>query len=342
MKKIIAFILVIIGLTTSFQSKASEIPLNNRSCDMARFICKTTLQTFDDRDLNDNCAQQVTSLTGATYTKPFYFTFSTAVAVDPQLSLGYSEGAATFRIYGPFTGNSVLQMCEQINSGQMGSPSVSFNGSISNVSGLAQAGTYIIEIRPSSCHGTIGIVFGIQNDERFQQKLSTFLHCKERFDCGSCVSSFSPPSGKYIVSAWVSEDGYTPQTTQFENSSIEISFEGDGSIYSLIPSGKIIDGWQKIENEITIPSAATSIQIVLKTESGNSYFDDVRFFPFDGSMMSYVFDPLSLRLMAELDERNYATLYEYDEEGKLIRVKKETEKGVMTIQENRDNIKKGQ
>jgi hypothetical protein len=44
--------------------------------------------------------------------------------------------------------------------------------------------------------------------------------------------------------------------------------------------------------------------------------------------------------MAELDERNYATFYEYDEEGKLIRVKKETEKGVMTIQENRDNIKK--
>ena len=55
-------------------------------------------------------------------------------------------------------------------------------------------------------------------------------------------------------------------------------------------------------------------------------------------MMSYVYDPISLRLMAELDERNYATLYEYDEEGKLIRVKKETEKGIMTIQENRDNI----
>jgi hypothetical protein len=46
---------------------------------------------------------------------------------------------------------------------------------------------------------------------------------------------------------------------------------------------------------------------------------------------------MTLRLMAELDERNYAKLYEYDEEGKLIRVKKETEKGVMTIQENREN-----
>jgi len=35
-----------------------------------------------------------------------------------------------------------------------------------------------------------------------------------------------------------------------------------------------------------------------------------------------------------------ATLYEYDEEGKLIRVKKETEKGVMTIKENKNSTKK--
>jgi hypothetical protein len=46
--------------------------------------------------------------------------------------------------------------------------------------------------------------------------------------------------------------------------------------------------------------------------------------------------------VAELDERNYATLYEYDEEGKLIRVKKETEKGIMTIKENKNNTTKRQ
>ena len=44
--------------------------------------------------------------------------------------------------------------------------------------------------------------------------------------------------------------------------------------------------------------------------------------------------------MAELDERNYAKIYEYDEQGKLTRVKKETEMGVMTIQENRENNSK--
>jgi hypothetical protein len=57
-------------------------------------------------------------------------------------------------------------------------------------------------------------------------------------------------------------------------------------------------------------------------------------------MVTYVYDPVSLRLVAELDERNYAKFYEYDEDGKLIRVKKETEKGIMTIQETRENNSK--
>ena len=57
-------------------------------------------------------------------------------------------------------------------------------------------------------------------------------------------------------------------------------------------------------------------------------------------MKSYVYDPVTLRLVAELDERNYASIYEYDEEGKLVRIKKETERGVMTISENRNNYMK--
>jgi hypothetical protein len=97
-----------------------------------------------------------------------------------------------------------------------------------------------------------------------------------------------------------------------------------------------------MEGEIEIPVGTTDITITLTNlqSGGISFFDDIRFFPFDGSMMSYVYDPETLRLVAELDERNYAKFYEYDEEGKLIRVKKETERGVMTIQENRNNIKK--
>jgi len=41
--------------------------------------------------------------------------------------------------------------------------------------------------------------------------------------------------------------------------------------------------------------------------------------------------------MATLDENNYATFYEYDDKGNLIRTKRETEKGIATLQENRDS-----
>ncbi len=162
----------------------------------------------------------------------------------------------------------------------------------------------------------------------------------EAIPCETCITSFSPTPGDYMVSAWVKEDSAPFGTITYTNSSLNISFMGSSSVFNLIPSGQIIDGWQRIEAVITVPTAATGINIELSAASGVAFFDDIRFYPFDGSMMSYVYDPISLRLMAELDERNYATLYEYDEEGKLIRVKKETERGVMTIQENRDNIKK--
>ncbi|MBI3883691.1 MAG: hypothetical protein HY305_05640, partial [Sphingobacteriales bacterium] len=45
---------------------------------------------------------------------------------------------------------------------------------------------------------------------------------------------------------------------------------------------------------------------------------------------------------SELDENNYASFYEYDDDGTLVRVKKETARGVMTIQETRSALLKDQ
>ena len=50
--------------------------------------------------------------------------------------------------------------------------------------------------------------------------------------------------------------------------------------------------------------------------------------------------PVTLKYVAELDANNFATFYEYDEEGSLVRVKKETEKGIMTIQETKNHTKR--
>jgi YD repeat-containing protein len=65
------------------------------------------------------------------------------------------------------------------------------------------------------------------------------------------------------------------------------------------------------------------------------YFDDIRIHAFNANMNTYIYDPINLRLAAELDANNYALFYEYDEEGNLIRRKAETKEGVKTINETR-------
>lgn len=162
--------------------------------------------------------------------------------------------------------------------------------------------------------------------------------------CEDCIGSFAPLTDKeYIISAWVKE-GNAPNTkTAYSYPSITVEGTSVGYVSAnFTPQGAIIDGWQRIEGKFSLPTSANDISINLNcsSPSGDCYFDDIRVFPMDGSMKSYVYDPVNMRLVAELDERNYATLYEYDEEGKLVRVKKETEKGIMTIKESRNNSSK--
>ncbi len=159
--------------------------------------------------------------------------------------------------------------------------------------------------------------------------------------CASCIGSFAPEAGKkYVLSAWVKENNGENLAT-YTNAFIRVSFTGSLVIYDCYASGAIIDGWQRVEIPFDIPATATDISVELNNNTTNPakevYFDDIRIHPFDANMKSFVYDPVSLRLMAELDNNNYATFYEYDEEGKLIRLKKETQSGVVTIKENRDN-----
>lgn len=156
--------------------------------------------------------------------------------------------------------------------------------------------------------------------------------------------SFIPGSGKYIVSGWVKEI-HTQQVLTY-TSFLRVSVTGVVSpmTIDLISKGVIVEGWQRIVGIVEIPSLENSTNPVLdislqcNSTSGNEcYFDDIRFYPFNGNMKSFVYDEDTQRLMAELDENNYATFYEYDLEGGLVRVKKETERGVFTIQETRSN-----
>lgn len=158
--------------------------------------------------------------------------------------------------------------------------------------------------------------------------------------------SFMPLSGKYIVSGWVKEDT-AQQLETYSNSSINVMIANGNTapIYNINfkPTGSIIDGWQRVLGIVDIPDVSAlaaptiSIELMCGNSLDNCYFDDIRFFPYNGNLKSFVYNEDTQKLMAELDENNYATFYEYDIEGGLVRVKKETEKGVYTIQETRSN-----
>jgi hypothetical protein len=154
---------------------------------------------------------------------------------------------------------------------------------------------------------------------------------------------FSPvQKSKMVASVWINTnttDCSNPENNPVPEGQAIISFEGSSVKDTLVKTGVAIEGWQRYERFIDIPATATKILVTLKSDENNTtYFDDIRIHPYNSNMKSFVYDPVSLRLMAELDENNYASFYEYDDDGTLIRVKKETERGVKTIKESRSAL----
>ncbi len=166
------------------------------------------------------------------------------------------------------------------------------------------------------------------------------------YNCEDCMKTFSLKSDetnslKYVLSFWVKDEGYNPN-----NPLTPVIVEakvGGVTVNSTPVISAPIEGWQKVETIVTMPPTANSsnFDITIRPALSSSiYVDDIRIHPFNASMKSYVYNDITLKLMAELDENNYATFYEYDEEGALSRIKKETEKGVFTIKEIRKSFKK--
>lgn len=155
--------------------------------------------------------------------------------------------------------------------------------------------------------------------------------------------SFKPTPGEYVISAWVKEDG-AGEVLSYSKPYIFIDLE-DGSFteMTLMPTGPIINGWQKIEgtfrfNTSSVLPELSRLYIHLKADGeGTVFFDDIRIHPKNATMKSFAYDKSTQRLMAELDENNFATFYEYDKEGGLVRIKKETDRGIYTIKESRSS-----
>lgn len=164
-------------------------------------------------------------------------------------------------------------------------------------------------------------------------------------ESGDLLGLYSPPGGtsnyKFIVSFWAKPSDATPETFDFTGIAAQVKY-GTTTLSGTLVKSKRVEGWQKFEYLFTgNPTIGNLVRVELvNSRAAHIYIDDLRIHPYNSNIKSYVYDLNTLKLMAELDENNFATFYEYDEDGKLVRVKKETERGIVTLKENRSGTVK--
>ncbi len=169
-----------------------------------------------------------------------------------------------------------------------------------------------------------------QQDNKWQFQLIKNIN-------GLYPNGFEPWQKQYVFSAWIKDNDKETKVN-----TLQLSYKAKNAIATTInPKTKaIVEGWKLVEGVINFGSiAANEIEISL-SNSVDTWIDDIRIHPREALVKSYAYNNRSFKLMAELDENNLATFYEYDDEGQLVRVKKETERGIVTLKETRTVYRK--
>ncbi len=211
-------------------------------------------------------------------------------------------------------------------------PTNLLNSNVQVKEGIAHTGTKCLEV------GTFN------GADFFQGKLTLSPLEKYQFS-----GWFSTPDNKFLL---MNNDRYFESDLKlefFDINGVLVSTEvfDESSIFQ----GDFIDDWQKFTVNFVMPVGAhyVSVNLPRAQEVYSSaeqdyvqvaYYDDLRFQPLDGGMMTYVYNQENLRLEAELDANNYATFYYYDDQGNLFLIKRETERGIITVQESRSYLRK--
>lgn len=144
-------------------------------------------------------------------------------------------------------------------------------------------------------------------------------------------------------SGWTGKVGVELHFFNSSNTEVFNSGYNASNRETLYPSGEKIEQWQRIEGEFKIPATATKVELHFTEPTQLSqkiYWDDLRVYPVGSLVKTFVYDPVSLRLLATLDENNYSVQYTYDESGNLYSTRVETPKGIRSISESRAYTKK--
>lgn len=211
----------------------------------------------------------------------------------------------------------------------------------------AHAGNYSAAIPAGGVSLTTYCYNGEQKTQNYLSSDNQYQFIKNTSaPAGIYPNGFEPVPGKqYVFNAWVKDNHPT-------DNSVNLNLNVGASSTTMAPVSlkfkALVEGWKLLEGVITIPpvpSGSTnnigSVTISLVPKGGATVLiDDIRIHPFDSQLKSYAYDASTMRLMAELDENGFATFYEYDSEGLLVRVKKETQRGIMTLKESRSSHKR--
>jgi len=210
---------------------------------------------------------------------------------------------------------------------------------LSVVTSAAHTGLSCLSV-PATGGGIAGVYqvgLPLQNSINYgtdSDHLNPYYYPSYHFSTANVYMPMSVIPGKsYVLSFWIQQPSAAPNLTDYAIG-VNCGVAVGATIYPVVKKSNIIDGWQQVEVTFPVSATATAATLLLPL---SYYVDDLRIFPADGNMKSFVYNPVNEKLMATLDENNFATFYEYDQEGNLVRTKKETQKGIMTISESRSN-----
>lgn len=153
------------------------------------------------------------------------------------------------------------------------------------------------------------------------------------------------PQKTYHISAWFHKPAMlteSPETLRYTNQADSIGvlviLPNNEKVF-FTPKGEVVEGWQRLEGTFTMPQGMRT-EIKLGFVGKSTYnVDDIRIFPQNSAIQTYVYNPQNYKVNAVLDANNYATVYQYDDEGNLFAIKKETIKGIKTIQVSSSHLK---
>ncbi len=143
-----------------------------------------------------------------------------------------------------------------------------------------------------------------------------------------------------LISAWVKEEGGA--SLSLSDKLIPLINAGSNGFSYSVSDVCSVNGWHLVNifiKNITLSDASYSVELTKLVQG--LLVDDVKIQPLNSSARCLVYDPITFRLVAEFAQSHFATVYQYNQEGKLVRKLIETEKGVKTVQETQYNMPKG-